>query len=163
MLFLMSCPETSQIGGRWSSGVNTLGSGAAVSDETWTRTLGQAPGALWEKGTGLLWDFGSDAVLLLGPYTGHHSRSQVLNVHLWGRREVTELGCKPSVRCAGLQPDLSHGKGAKTWQTPLEHIQAIWIHELLLQRGQGCQSCLAMWHSQQAGAGHWGLIVICFT
>lgn len=63
----------------------------------------------------------------------------------------------------GVQPDLSHGKGAETWQTRLEHVQAIWIHELLLQRGQGCQSCLARWQSQQAGDGQWELIVMCST
>lgn len=129
-------------------------SGAAVC--VWIRTLGWVPGVLWGKGTGLLWDFGKDAVLLLGLQMEHHSRPQVLQLHLWGRRELTVLGCKPGRRCAGLQPHLSHGKAAKTWQSRLQHMQAIWIHEVLQQRGQGCQSCYQCDRASRLGLGSEG-------
>lgn len=77
------------------TGSNTLGDGAAVWDETRIRRMGQVHGAPWGKVAGILGQPASLMQRCCRDYTcSISSRSQVLCVPLWGRREFTVLGYK---------------------------------------------------------------------
>lgn len=167
----MSCHERSQIWAVWQKQdwilwvmdlqyVMRPGSGGWVKFTAFF-------GGRWLESYGRV--SGCDAVLLQGLHMQHQQQITSPMCPFVGQKRVHSAGLQmwwvwaQRGGCMDLQPDLSQDRGAKTWQTWLEEIQGIWIHEVLLERGQGCQCCLAIWQSQCAEAGQWRPIAICLT
>lgn len=162
--------EIPDLGHMTETGVNTLGNGAAICEETWIRRLVKVIVFFvgrWLGSFGRL--FACDAVLLQGLHMQHQQQITSATCPLVGQKRIHSAGLQTWQVWAQrgewveLQPDLPRDKGAKPWQTWLEEIQGIWIREVLLERGQGCQRCLAIWQSQRAEAGQRTAIAICLT